>query len=101
MDPSVGFVWPKRPSQYRGLIGRRPSIVFSCSNIVFIMFSDWLRLRKLGSFGSGKVDAQTVQQTPRGSLAPLLAQPNSGLPEFGHFKLAEVGYIRLRLRGMG
>jgi hypothetical protein len=25
-----------------------------------------------------------VQQTPGGSLSPLLAHPNSGIPEFGH-----------------
>jgi hypothetical protein len=34
---------------------------------------------------STEFDAQTVQQTPHGSLSPLLGQPNSGIPEFGHY----------------
>jgi len=32
-----------------------------------------------------KLMHKSSQRTPRGSLSPLLGQPNSGIPEFGHY----------------
>ena len=32
-----------------------------------------------------KLMHKSSQRTPRGSLSPLLGQPNSGIPKFGHY----------------
>jgi hypothetical protein len=41
-------------------------------------------------------------RTTHNRQARSLSHPNSGLPEFGTFRVAEVGNIRLRLgRGLG
>ena len=53
MDPSVGFVWPKRPAPYRGSFGEQPSIVlfmfkhcFHYDFTIGFVCGSWVRLRK-------------------------------------------------------
>ena len=75
MDLSVGFVWPKRPAQYRGLFGQTASIVlfmfkhcFHYDFTIGFVCGSWLRLRK-ASLSVGFVWLMRDRAAPSGSSA--------------------------------
>ena len=96
----------------------RPPGQFDCFRLLFTMAGAThaceVAHRGPANGGGGRSSCMRSMPTESSSSSPWVAslpsircapsprlQPNSGLPEFGHYYAAEVGYIRLRLRGSG